>query len=46
MADTTGCYFADSRPRRSGKHSYDTALAARLWQVSAELTADTPAAAP
>ncbi|MEV8099041.1 SDR family oxidoreductase [Kitasatospora sp. NPDC085879] len=45
VADTTGCYFADSKPRRSSKVSYDTALAARLWQVSAELTAHTSSAA-
>ncbi|MEW2331602.1 SDR family oxidoreductase [Micromonospora chersina] len=34
----TGQYFANRRPRRSSKTSYDTAAAARLWQVSAELT--------
>ncbi|MEU1839511.1 SDR family NAD(P)-dependent oxidoreductase [Micromonospora chersina] len=34
----TGQYYADRRPRRSGKTSYDTTVAARLWQVSAELT--------
>ncbi|MET7806086.1 SDR family NAD(P)-dependent oxidoreductase [Micromonospora chersina] len=34
----TGQYYADRRPRRSSKTSYDTAAAARLWQVSAELT--------
>ena len=33
----TGQYFANSRPKRSSKASYDTAVAARLWQVSADL---------
>ncbi|MCX5317649.1 hypothetical protein [Streptomyces sp. NBC_00154] len=37
MADTTGHYFTKSRSKRSSKLSYDTALAGRLWQVSAEL---------
>jgi len=41
VAGTTGCYFANSKPKRSSKSSYDTAIAARLWQVSAELTANT-----
>jgi retinol dehydrogenase-14 len=30
-------YFANSKPKRSSKDSYDEAAAARLWQVSAEL---------
>ena len=33
----TGQYFANRRPKKSGKPSYDTAAAARLWQVSARL---------
>jgi NAD(P)-dependent dehydrogenase (short-subunit alcohol dehydrogenase family) len=33
----TGQYFANSRPKRSSKASDDTAVAARLWQVSADL---------
>ena len=33
----TGQYFANRRPKKSGKSSYDTAAAARLWQVSARL---------
>lgn len=33
----TGTYFANSRPKRSGRASYDTAAAARLWDVSADL---------
>jgi retinol dehydrogenase-14 len=33
----TGRYFANRRPKKSSKSSYDTAAAARLWQVSARL---------
>jgi NAD(P)-dependent dehydrogenase (short-subunit alcohol dehydrogenase family) len=33
----TGQYFTNRKPRRSNKASYDTAAAARLWQVSADL---------
>jgi NAD(P)-dependent dehydrogenase (short-subunit alcohol dehydrogenase family) len=33
----TGQYFANRRPKTSSKASYDTAAAARLWQVSADL---------
>ena len=33
----TGRYFADSRPNRSSEGSRDEAIAARLWQVSADL---------
>jgi retinol dehydrogenase-14 len=33
----TGGFFANSKPRRSSKRSYDEAAAARLWQVSAAL---------
>ena len=33
----TGQYFANRKPRTSTRISYDTALAARLWQVSTEL---------
>jgi retinol dehydrogenase-14 len=36
--DTSGVYFARKRPKRTSKLSYDTAVAARLWQVSEELT--------
>src|SRR6266516_6266050 len=35
----TAKYFHDLKPKRSSKLSYDEALAARLWQVSKELTA-------
>jgi NAD(P)-dependent dehydrogenase (short-subunit alcohol dehydrogenase family) len=34
----TGQFFADSKPRRSAKRSYDEDVAARLWDVSSELT--------
>lgn len=37
LEGVTGRYFADSRPKRSSKRSYDEATAARLWQVSADL---------
>lgn len=33
----SGRYFADRRARESSAASYDTAAAARLWQVSADL---------
>ena len=34
----TGRYFVNRKPKTSSKASYDTAAAARLWQVSAKLT--------
>jgi NAD(P)-dependent dehydrogenase (short-subunit alcohol dehydrogenase family) len=37
----TGRYFANRKPKRSAKASYDQATAARLWQASAELTGGT-----
>jgi retinol dehydrogenase 14 len=40
----TGQYFANRKPKTSSKTSYDTAAAARLWQVSAALTGLTAAA--
>ena len=43
LAPVTGCYFANGKPRRSGKRSYDEATAARLWQVSADLVGLTAA---
>jgi retinol dehydrogenase 14 len=33
----TGQYFAKRRPKESHKASYDTAITARLWRVSADL---------
>jgi NAD(P)-dependent dehydrogenase (short-subunit alcohol dehydrogenase family) len=37
LEQVTGRYFANSRPQRSSRRSYDEAAAARLWQVSADL---------
>jgi NAD(P)-dependent dehydrogenase (short-subunit alcohol dehydrogenase family) len=37
LAQVTGRFFANSKPRRSSERSYDEAAAARLWQVSAQL---------
>ena len=37
LAQVTGRYFANRKPKRSSKASYEQAAAARLWQVSAEL---------
>jgi retinol dehydrogenase 14 len=39
----TGQFFANSKSKASNKSSYDTALASRLWQVSADLVGLTPA---
>ena len=38
LEQVTGRYFAGSKPRRSSRRSYDQAAAARLWQLSADLT--------
>jgi retinol dehydrogenase-14 len=37
LEEVTGRYFANSRPKRSSKPSYDETAAARLWEVSADL---------
>jgi NAD(P)-dependent dehydrogenase (short-subunit alcohol dehydrogenase family) len=47
LEQVTGRYFANRKPTRSSKPSYDEAAAARLWHVSGDLvglttTADTP----
>jgi retinol dehydrogenase-14 len=50
----TGRHFANSKPTRSSKPSFDETVAARLWQVSSDLvdlttaadTADTPSWPP
>jgi NAD(P)-dependent dehydrogenase (short-subunit alcohol dehydrogenase family) len=39
VEDVSGKYFVNRKPRSTNKASYDTAAAARLWQVSAELVA-------
>ena len=37
IEQVTGLYFANGKPKRSSKSSYDQAVGARLWQVSAGL---------
>lgn len=37
LGPVSGLYFANSKPKRSSKASYDETTAARLWQASAEL---------
>ena len=37
LEQVTGRFFANRKPTRSVKHSYDEAAQSRLWQVSAEL---------
>lgn len=37
LAQVSGGYFANGRPKRSSTASYDEAVAARLWHVSADL---------
>jgi retinol dehydrogenase-14 len=39
----TGRFFANRKPTRSARHSYDQVAAARLWQVSTELVGLTAA---
>ena len=50
LGQVSGQFFSGSTPRRSSPRSYDTAVAARLWQVSVELTGlptvDPPADGP
>ena len=38
VADTTGGYFVNRRPRRSSRISYDEAVQRRLWDTSESLT--------
>lgn len=40
LADVTGYYFSDCNPSVPNKHMQDDELAAKLWEVSEELTAD------
>jgi NAD(P)-dependent dehydrogenase (short-subunit alcohol dehydrogenase family) len=40
----TGTYFAGCKPKASSRSSYDTATAARLWQISLDLTGGTAGA--
>jgi retinol dehydrogenase 14 len=44
LKQVTGGYFAAGRRRSSAARSYDEAAAARLWQVSADLAGQAPAA--
>jgi retinol dehydrogenase-14 len=37
LKQVSGRYFANSKPKRSSKPSYDEAAAARLWQLSEKL---------
>ncbi len=41
----TGSYFVGCKPKASSRSSYDTGAAARLWQISLDLTAGTAGAA-
>jgi retinol dehydrogenase 14 len=43
LEQVTGRYFADSKPKTSSKLSYDKTVAARLWQISADLVGLTTA---
>ena len=43
LEQVTGRYFANRRPKRSSERSYDEAVGARLWRVSAELVGLTAA---
>jgi hypothetical protein len=38
-AGVSGCYFAKEKAVRSSPLSYDTDIAARLWETSAAMTA-------
>jgi NAD(P)-dependent dehydrogenase (short-subunit alcohol dehydrogenase family) len=46
LEQVTGRSFANRKPTRSSKRSYDRATATRLWQVSADLAGVTAAAEP
>lgn len=37
LEQVSGRFFANSKPKKSSKRSYDKATAAQLWQVSADL---------
>ena len=40
LAEVSGYYFADCKPLEPSAHMQDEAMAARLWQVSEDLTRD------
>jgi hypothetical protein len=46
LEHVSGQYFANSVPKRSSPRSYDEAVAARLWDVSCELTGIATGASP
>jgi len=43
LGQVSGRYFASRRPTRSSPRSYDQAVAARLWEASADLVGLTAA---
>jgi NAD(P)-dependent dehydrogenase (short-subunit alcohol dehydrogenase family) len=43
LKQVTGRYFVNGKPKRSSKRSYNEAVAARLWEVSADLVGLTAA---
>jgi NAD(P)-dependent dehydrogenase (short-subunit alcohol dehydrogenase family) len=43
LEQVTGRFFTKSKPKRSSERSYDNMVAARLWQVSADLVGLTAA---
>lgn len=43
LGEVSGRFFAKGKPRKSSKLSYDEVSAARLWQISADLTGLTAA---
>jgi retinol dehydrogenase 14 len=46
LGQVTGRYFANRAPKRSSARSYDQAVAARLWQVTADTAGLTVAPCP
>jgi NAD(P)-dependent dehydrogenase (short-subunit alcohol dehydrogenase family) len=46
LEHVSGQYFANSLPKRSSARSYDEAVAARLWDVSCDLTGIATGASP
>jgi len=43
VAGVSGQFFANRKPKTANKVAYDTAMTARLWQVSADLVGMSPA---
>jgi retinol dehydrogenase 14 len=42
LEQTTGRYFANSKPKKSSDRSYDATAAAQLWRISADLVGHPP----